>query len=99
MKILEAIMLICFGMAWPFSIIKSFKSKSTNGKSIVFLIVLIIGYVAGIINKILYSNDIVLYLYILNLSMVSIDAILWFRNKKYEKLNCLTWKEDVAIME
>ena len=85
MKILEAIMLICFGMAWPFSIIKSFKSKSTNGKSIVFLIVLIIGYVAGIINKILYSNDIVLYLYILNLSMVSIDAILWFRNKKYEK--------------
>ena len=47
---------------------------------------LIIGYVAGIINKILYSNDIVLYLYILNLSMVSIDAILWFRNKKYEKL-------------
>lgn len=79
-------MLICFGMAWPFSIIKSFKSKSTNGKSIVFLIVLIIGYVAGIINKILYSNDIVLYLYILNLSMVSIDAILWFRNKKYEKL-------------
>ncbi|HJC99409.1 hypothetical protein [Candidatus Arthromitus sp. SFB-turkey] len=86
MKILEAIMLICFGMAWPFSIIKSFKSKSTNGKSIVFLIVLIIGYVAGIINKILYSNDIVLYLYILNLSMVSIDAILWFRNKKYEKL-------------
>ena len=86
MIILEAIMLICFGMAWPFSIIKSFKSKSTNGKSIVFLIVLIIGYVAGIINKILYSNDIVLYLYILNLSMVSIDAILWFRNKKYEKL-------------
>ena len=86
MKILEAIMLICFGMAWPFSIIKSFKSKSTNGKSIVFLIVLIIGYVADIINKILYSNDIVLYLYILNLSMVSIDAILWFRNKKYEKL-------------
>ena len=86
MKILEAIMLICFGMAWPFSIIKSFKSKSTNGKSIVFLIVLIIGYVAGIINKILYSNDIVLYLYILNLFMVSIDAILWFRNKKYEKL-------------
>lgn len=86
MKILEAIMLICFGMAWPFSIVKSFKSKSTNGKSILFLIVLIVGYIAGIINKVLYSNDIVLYLYILNLSMVSIDAILWFRNKKYEKL-------------
>lgn len=86
LKILEAIMLICFGMAWPFSIIKSFKSRTTNGKSILFLVVLIIGYIAGIINKILYSNDIVLYLYILNLSMVSIDAILWFRNKRYEKL-------------
>ncbi len=84
MSILEAIMLICFGAAWPFSIIKSIKSKSTNGKSLLFLIVLILGYISGIANKLLNNNDIVLYLYILNLIMVSTDALLWVRNKRYE---------------
>ena len=78
-------MLLCFGAAWPFSIARSIRSKSTNGKSLVFLIVLILGYIAGIINKLLYHNDIVLYLYILNLIMVSVDAALWIRNKKRER--------------
>lgn len=87
MSILEAIMLICFGAAWPFSIVKSIKSKSTNGKSLLFLIVLILGYIAGIANKLINNNDIVLYLYILNLLMVSMDAILWVRNKKIENAN------------
>lgn len=85
MSPLEAIMLICFGTAWPFSIMRSFKSRSTNGKSLLFLLVLIMGYIAGIANKILYSYDIVLYLYILNLLMVSCDAVLWIRNRKIEK--------------
>ena len=87
MSVFEAGMLICFGAAWPFSIVKSIKSKSTNGKSLLFLIVLILGYIAGIANKLLNNNDIVLYLYILNLLMVSMDAILWVRNKKIENAN------------
>lgn len=87
MSILEAVMLICFGAAWPFSIIKSYRSKSTNGKSLFFLLVLILGYLAGIANKLLYSNDIVLYLYILNLLMVSADAALWLRNRRLERMH------------
>lgn len=62
MSVFEAVMLLCFGAAWPFSIARSVKSKSTHGKSLVFLLILIAGYISGIINKILYSNDIVLYL-------------------------------------
>ena len=50
-----------------------------------FLLILIVGYISGIINKILYSNDIVLYLYILNLAMVSTDALLWVRNRRIER--------------
>lgn len=84
MSIFEVIMLLCFGAAWPFSIYKSYKSRSTKGKSIVFLVVLIIGYIAGILNKIFYNMDIVIYLYILNLIMVSIDALLWIRNRRIE---------------
>lgn len=78
-------MLVCFGAAWPFSIYRSATSKSTSGKSIVFLLVLILGYIAGILNKILYDFDIVLFLYILNLLMVSTDALLWLRNRKLER--------------
>lgn len=85
MSIFEAIMLLCFGAAWPFSIIKSYKSRSVAGKSPYFLIVVIIGYISGIINKLLYSNDIVMYLYILNLLMVATDLALYYRNVKLAK--------------
>lgn len=85
MSIFEAIMLLCFGAAWPLSIAKSYKSRSAAGKSPYFLIVIIIGYIAGIINKVLYSNDIIMYLYILNLLMVSTDLALYYRNVRYAK--------------
>lgn len=85
MSIWEAIMLLCFGAAWPFSIMRSYRSRTTNGKSIVFLLVLIAGYMAGIANKLLYHYDAVLYLYVLNLCMVSVDAVLWFRNRRMER--------------
>lgn len=85
MSIYEIIMLACFGAAWPFSIYRSYTSQSTNGKSFVFLIVLIIGYIAGIINKLVYNYDAIIYLYVLNCFMVSVDALLWIRNAKKEK--------------
>lgn len=87
MSIFEVVMLLCFGAAWPFSIYKSYTSKSTNGKSLGFLIILILGYISGILNKLFYNYDVVLYLYILNAIMVSIDALLWLRNKKIERIS------------
>lgn len=84
-SIFEIIMLLCFGAAWPFSIYRSLKSGSTNGKSFVFLAVLICGYISGILNKVVYHYDFVVYLYALNLLMVSTDAALWIRNRRREK--------------
>ncbi|KLU61133.1 hypothetical protein CEB3_c27030 [Peptococcaceae bacterium CEB3] len=82
MSFLEAIMLICFGAAWPFSIYQSYKSRSTAGKSPAFLGILILGYIAGILHKLFFSYDYVLYLYILNLIMVSADLALYYYNKR-----------------
>lgn len=48
MSIFEAIMLICFGTAWPFSIYKSWKSRACAGKSVIFLYIVLVGYAAGI---------------------------------------------------
>jgi len=95
MNIFESIMLICFGFAWPLSIYKSFVSKKTAGKSLLFLVVLQIGYVAGILFKLTeyWSNvktnpnetiSINLYLYILNFVMITIDELLFLRNRKIE---------------
>ncbi len=84
MSIYEIIMLLCFGAAWPVSIWKSWTSKSAKGKSRMFLIIIIIGYMAGVLHKIYYYMDNVIYLYALNLIMVSIDLVLVIRNEKLE---------------
>lgn len=84
MSIFEAIMLVMFGAAWPVNIAKSLKTKSTKGKSLPFLIMIEIGYVSGIIHKILHSPDIVLVLYIINFLMVLTDLILFLIYKSRE---------------
>lgn len=81
----EVTMLICFGLSWPMSVWKSIKSKSTSGKSVLFIGAIILGYVSGILGKIA-SNQInpVLLVYCFNLVVVSLDLILYFRNKHLE---------------
>jgi len=83
----EIIMLICFGAAWPFSIYRSAVSRSTKGKSLLFMIIVLGGYIAGMLHKIFFHYDLVIYLYALNFLMVAIDVILYLRNRKGEKKN------------
>ena len=86
MQIFEFIMLACFGLSWPISVYKSIKSKSTQGKSIVFIIAIIIGYISGIIGKIVnHQLTYVLIIYCFNLIVVSVDLVLFFINLKNEK--------------
>lgn len=87
MSFFEAGMLICFGAAWPVSIYKSLKTGKTGSKSLVFLIVIFLGYLSGITHKILYKPDPVLFLYSLNAVMVAVDTILYVRNKRREEKN------------
>lgn len=85
-SIFEASMLICFGMAWPLSIYKSWTSRTNRGKSLFFLIILFAGYLCGILFKITGNGDRIIILYILNGSMVFTDILIYFRNRKLEKL-------------
>jgi len=85
MSVFEILMLLCFGAAWPFSIYKSWKSRSSKGKSAVFLVILLCGYLAGIFHKILYSYDEVIFLYMLNFVMVSVDLGFFIRNRRMAK--------------
>ncbi len=82
----EFAMLVCFGLSWPISVYKSYTSKSTKGKSVFFIFAIILGYICGIVGKIVSGNiNFVLAVYIINLVMVSIDFALYFVNKKHEK--------------
>lgn len=84
MSFFEAAMLICFGASWPFAVIKTYKSKSVKGKSRLFLTLIILGYICGMINKILNSVDIVFWLYVVNLLLVSTDFAfcILYRNRQ-----------------
>ncbi|MBF0464213.1 MAG: hypothetical protein HQK88_17035 [Nitrospirae bacterium] len=80
MSIFEILMLICFGAAWPCSIYKSCKAGKNDGKSIHFLVIVLLGYISGFIHKLLYNFDYVIYLYVLNGTMVLIDILLYVKN-------------------
>jgi hypothetical protein len=81
----ELFMLLCFGCSWPISVWKSWHSGSTRGKSVFFIIAIVIGYLSGILGK-LIGGDIsyVLVAYLLNLSIVSVDLVLYFINRTRE---------------
>lgn len=85
MGIFEFVMLICFGLSWPISVYKSIKTKSTKGKSVFFIFAVIVGYVSGIIGKIVNNSiNYVLILYCFNLLVVTLDLAIYFVNKHHE---------------
>lgn len=84
-NMLEALMLVCFGLSWPISVMKNYKSHTAKNMSLRFTLLIIAGYVAGITAKI-YSHKInyVLAVYIMNLLIVSMNVWVYFKNKKID---------------
>lgn len=78
MSILEAGMMFCFGISWPFQVAKTYKTKNVKGKSILFLWLVEAGYLMGMGHKILYNMDAVIYLYALNFLLVGTDMVLYY---------------------
>ena len=92
-EILEVIMIVSFGASWPLNVIKSYKTRTTKGKSLGFLFLIFFGYIAGISSKLLNDSYMmsfsskwyVLFFYVLNLIMVGTDLCIYFRNYKLDK--------------
>lgn len=91
-EILEVVMIVSFGASWPMNVIKSWKARTAKGKSLAFLCLILFGYAAGITGK--FMNPVymaefaqkwyVLFFYVLNFVMISMDLIIYFRNKKLD---------------
>lgn len=84
--LLETAMLICFGLSWPFNIAKSVRSRTARGKSIVFEILIITGYLCGLIGKFILGDlSYVMIFYIADILMVSADLVLTLRNRRLDR--------------
>ena len=80
-SILETVMLVCFGFSWPLNVIKAYRAKTAKGTSLPFILLIITGYIAGISAKLISGQiNYVLIAYILNLAIVSLNLIVYFRN-------------------
>ena len=82
----ETIMIFLFGLSWPANIMKSVRSRTAKGKSLPFLLLVEVGYVFGIIGKIVsHTWNLATAFYLINFAMVLADIILWFRNAKLDR--------------
>lgn len=86
-QLFEAFMVICFGISWPLSIMKSYRSRTTKGKSIFFILFILAGYGFGITSKLLTGHITYVFIfYVINFIMVSVDIALYYRNSKIDAL-------------
>lgn len=86
-QLFETIMLVCFGLSWPFNIAKSLRSRTARGKSLQFEICIVIGYLFGISGKFVAGNvTYVVAVYVLDLLMVITDILLTCRNRRLDRL-------------
>ena len=85
-SILETVMLVCFGFSWPLNVIKAYRAKTAKGTSLPFILLIIAGYIAGIFAKLITGQiNYVLIAYILNLAIVSLNVVVYFRNVSLDK--------------
>ena len=84
-NILEIIMLLCFGASWPINLAKALRARTAKGASLPFLCMIECGYVCGILAKIIGGNvHYVLCFYFLNIFVVGLNILAYFRNRKLD---------------
>lgn len=94
--VFEIIMILCFGISWPFNIAAAYKARTAKGTSIIFTLCIFIGYVAGIASKLVawaafgseywtFTKILAFVFYAINLTMITIALVIYFRNKKIDK--------------
>lgn len=99
MSIFEALMMLGFGLAWPCNIYKSVKTKTAAGKSFAFMVTIELAYLCGVIHKVFYNFDAVIWLYVANFIMVFIDLMLMLRNRKLDQARAAAQRPQKQIQQ
>ncbi len=83
--ILEALMLVSFGLSWPVNALNAWKARTAKGTSLAFLVLITFGYVAGIAAKFVGNNITwVLVVYVINLAMLVANILIYVRNSRLD---------------
>lgn len=85
-EVLEALMMVCFGLSWPINAIKAYKAGTAAGTSWVFIGLITFGYVVGIAAKVVAGSiNWVLIVYFLNMVALAFNWAIFFRNRCRDK--------------
>ncbi len=77
-ELLEFGMLFAFGFSWPFAIARTYRSKSVDGKSPMFMLIVILGYMCGIASHLMEGTKLWLVaVYLADIALVSTDLALY----------------------
>lgn len=90
--VLELLMIVCFGVSWPLNIAKAWKARTAKGASVPFYFLILAGYLFGITSKAvrlfrgISTPWYVWFFYILNSVIVTLGILVWFRNRRLDRL-------------
>lgn len=96
-SIMEALMVVCFGISWPLNIAKAWKARTAKSISLPFYSLIWIGYIFAMIGKFTLIASkapqpwyvtvrwYVMLSYVLNILMVSIGIAVYFRNRAIDR--------------
>ena len=90
--LMEAAMMVCFGFSWPINLYKNIKVKSAKGMSLPFILLIVAGYLVGIGAKVIghvsgaAPLNYVVVVYVINLLMVSANIVVYFVNRRYDRM-------------
>lgn len=82
---LEGFMMVCFALSWPASIWRSWKAGSNSGKSLLFLLLILVGDIAGVSAKLLDKQTGLFCVYCMNTTLVATDVAIYCRNHRLEE--------------
>lgn len=84
-ELLEAAMLVCFGLSWPLNAYKNFKAATAVGSSWQFIALITAGYLAGIAAKFASGSvNWVLAVYVINLLCIGVNWVVYLRNRRLD---------------
>ena len=84
-QVLEALMLISFGLSWPINALNAWKARTARGTSPAFLTLITFGYVAGTASKFVGNNvNWVLGVYVFNLVALVANDLIYLRNVRLD---------------
>ena len=90
--IFELLMIVCFGVSWPLNIIKAWRARTAKGSSVQFYFLILVGYLFGIASKVIKlragvsTPGYVWFFYILNSLIVTTGILVWFRNRRLDRM-------------